>query len=85
MPQDNKSKSEEIPEMNLDKKYSNKLPEVPENADKIKKDMEKVKKELEKLKKEYPTINWNEVIKRGILRRLEELKKFEELKKRGVI
>ena len=42
-------------------------------------------KELERLKKEYPTINWNEVIKRGILKRLEELKKFEELKKRGAI
>ena len=42
-------------------------------------------KELERLKKKYPTINWNEVIKRGILKRLEELKKFEELKKKGVI
>ena len=58
MPQDNKSKPEEIPEMSFDKKYSNKLPEIPETPDKIKKDMEKVKKELEKLKnfivKKYP-------------------------------
>lgn len=40
-------------------------------------------KELERLKKEYPDVNWNEVMKRGILRRLEELKRFEELKERG--
>jgi hypothetical protein len=42
-------------------------------------------KELVKLKKEFPEINWNHVIKEGILERLEELKKFRELKKRGVI
>ena len=40
-------------------------------------------KELEEFKKKYPTINWNEVMKQGILNKLEELKKFEELKKRG--
>ena len=40
-------------------------------------------KELERLKREYPEINWNEVMKQGILKRLEELKKFEELKARG--
>ncbi len=40
-------------------------------------------KELEELKKKYPDVNWNEVMKRGILKRLEELKKFEELKARG--
>lgn len=42
-------------------------------------------KELERLRKEYPDVNWNEVMKRGILNRLEELKKFEELKARGLI
>ncbi len=41
--------------------------------------------ELEELKKKYPKVDWNEVIKQGILRRLEELKKFEELKKRGAL
>ncbi len=41
-------------------------------------------KELERLRKEYPEINWNEVMKRGILKRLEELKKFEALKTREV-
>jgi len=40
----------EIPEMNLDKKYSNKKPIIPENSDKMQKDMKKTKKELEKLK-----------------------------------
>ena len=34
--------------------------------------------ELNELKKKYPTVDWNEVIKQGILRRLEELKKFED-------
>ncbi len=51
-------KDKEIPEMALDKKYSNKLPEIPETTNKTKKDMEKVKKSLEKLKnfivKKYP-------------------------------
>jgi len=42
-------------------------------------------KELERLRKEYPEVNWNEVMKQGILKRLAELKKFEELKKKGVI
>ncbi len=44
-----------------------------------------VPKEFEELKKKYPKIDWNEVIKQGILQRLKELKKFEELKKRGEI
>ena len=38
---------------------------------------------FEQAKKRFPYINWNEVLKRGILKRLEELKKFEELKQRG--
>ena len=41
--------NQDIPEMNLDKKYSVKKP-ITENPEKIKKDMEKTKKELEKLK-----------------------------------
>jgi len=51
--------SEDIPEMNLNDKYSNK--KIPmENPEKIKKEMEKTKEELEKLKsyvvKKYPYI-----------------------------
>lgn len=42
-------------------------------------------KELEELKRKFPEVNWNSVMKAGILKRLEELKKFEELKRRGVI
>ncbi|MEK6951669.1 MAG: hypothetical protein AABX29_01510 [Nanoarchaeota archaeon] len=33
----------------------------------------------------FPEVNWNQVIKLGILRRLKELKKFEELKNKGMI
>ena len=48
----------EIPEMDLDKKYSNKKNFLPENPDKMKKELDKTKKELEKLKsfilKKYP-------------------------------
>jgi len=40
-------------------------------------------KEFEDAKRRFPETNWNEVMKRGILKRLEELKKFEELKNRG--
>jgi len=50
----------DIPEMSLDKKYSNKLPEIPETPDKVQKEMEKVKKELDKLKnfivRKYPFV-----------------------------
>ncbi len=45
-----KSEDRDIPEMNLNKKYSSKLPEIPQTPDKIQKEMEKVKKDLEKLK-----------------------------------
>ncbi len=38
-----------------------------------------------RIKKEFPEINWNEVMKAGILKRLDELKKFEELKTRGAL
>ena len=40
-------------------------------------------KEFELVKKRFPEVNWNEILKQGILRRLAELKKFEELMKRG--
>ena len=40
-------------------------------------------KELEALKKEFPEVDWNEVMKRGILKRLGEIKKFEELQNKG--
>ena len=39
--------------------------------------------EFEKAKEKFPEVNWNEVIKQGILKRLAELKKFEELKNKG--
>ena len=42
-------------------------------------------KELERLRKKHPEIDWNEVMKQGILRRLKELQKFEELKKKGAL
>ncbi|MDD4878031.1 MAG: hypothetical protein PHO02_03275 [Candidatus Nanoarchaeia archaeon] len=44
-----------------------------------------VPEEFLEAKKKYPHINWNEVLKQGILKRLNELKKFEELKRKGVI
>ena len=53
-----KNLNQDIPEMNIDKKYSNDKPVVAENPEKIQKEMEKTKKELEKLKsfivKKYP-------------------------------
>ena len=44
-----------------------------------------VPEEFLEAKKKYPHVNWNEVLKQGILKRLAELKKFEELKRKGVI
>ena len=53
-----KDSENEIPEMNLDMKYSNNKIPVPENTEKLRKDMDKTKKEIEKLKnfiiKKYP-------------------------------
>jgi predicted nucleotidyltransferase/uncharacterized protein (UPF0332 family) len=50
-------KEQDIPEMNLDNKYSENK-DLPETPDKMKKDLDKTKKELEKLKsfiiKKYP-------------------------------
>jgi len=40
---------------------------------------------LKEAREKFPHINWNEVIKRGLLRRKEELKKFEELKAKGML
>jgi hypothetical protein len=40
---------------------------------------------FDEVKKKYPEVDWNEVLKIGILKRLEELKKFDELKRKGVI
>ncbi len=34
-------------------------------------------------KKEFPEVNWNEVMKASIIKRLHEVKKFEDLKRRG--
>jgi predicted nucleotidyltransferase len=58
MESDNKTEEQEIPGMDIDMKYSNKKPILPENSEKIQKELEKTKKELEKLKgfivKKYP-------------------------------
>ena len=40
---------------------------------------------LAKLRKLYPEINWAEVVRKGIIKRVEELEKFELLKQKGVI
>ncbi len=42
-------------------------------------------KDLKRIKKEYPHINWNEIMKQGILDKLKELQKFEKLKQEGKI
>jgi len=44
------SDEKNIPEMEIDKKYSSKKPVIPESSEKQVKEMEKAKKELEKLK-----------------------------------
>src|SRR4030043_407446 len=52
------SRENDIPEMDLDNKYSNKKDLIPETQEKMKKEIDKTKKELEKLKtfilKKYP-------------------------------
>jgi predicted nucleotidyltransferase/uncharacterized protein (UPF0332 family) len=48
--EDNNQEEQDIPEMNLDNKYSDKKGLIPETSDKMKKEMDKTKKELEKLK-----------------------------------
>ena len=60
MNKNNNSDNITIPGMELDNKYSNKKPIVPENPTKNKKDVDKTKKDLDKLKnfiiKKYPYI-----------------------------
>ena len=40
---------------------------------------------LERLRKSHPEINWAEVVRRGIIKKVEELEKFEELKRKGLV
>lgn len=42
--------TDEIPEMNLDTKYSTKIPSIAQNSEEVKKELDKTKKELEKIK-----------------------------------
>jgi uncharacterized protein (UPF0332 family)/predicted nucleotidyltransferase len=50
MKQDKKNEEQDIPEMNLDNKYSTRKNIIPETPEKAKKELEKTKKEIEKLK-----------------------------------
>lgn len=43
-----------------------------------------ITKDLKEKLDKMPQVNWSEVAKEGILRKLEKLEKFEELDKRGV-
>jgi hypothetical protein len=40
---------------------------------------------LKKYRERFPDKNLAEVVRRGIIKRLEELEKFDELKRKGVI
>lgn len=42
-------------------------------------------KELKARMDARPEINWPEIIRKGILKKLDKLEKFEELERRGVI
>ena len=44
-----------------------------------------VSKEFKNELDKFPDINWSEVMKAGIMKKLEKLEKFEELERRGVI
>ncbi|MFH1608295.1 MAG: nucleotidyltransferase domain-containing protein [archaeon] len=57
---------QDIPEMNLDRKYADKKSVVPENPEKIQKEMEETKKELGKLKS-FITKKYSETIAISIL------------------
>ena len=37
------------------------------------------------LKQSFPDTNWAAVVRRGIAKKVEELEKFEELRKKGLI
>ncbi|MEN7982058.1 MAG: nucleotidyltransferase domain-containing protein [Nanoarchaeota archaeon] len=54
------NKNNSIPEMNIENKYSEDKPKIPENSTQAQKEMEKTKKEVEKLKnfivKKYPFV-----------------------------
>jgi hypothetical protein len=41
--------------------------------------------DLERFRKTCPDVNIGEVMRQGIIKKLAELKKFEELKRKGVI
>jgi len=47
---DNEQEDQDIPEMQLNNKYSNKKDLIPETPEKMKKDLDKTKKEIEKVK-----------------------------------
>jgi len=40
---------------------------------------------LTRLRKSHPDINWAAVVRRGIIKKVEELERFEELKHKGVV
>lgn len=42
-------------------------------------------KEYELAKKRFPDVNWNEIIKQFLIKKIEEIKKFEKLKTEGKI
>ena len=46
--EERKQEEHDIPEMNLNNKYSNRKDLIPETPDKMKKELDKTKKELEK-------------------------------------
>ncbi len=58
MEKEDRDEEQDIPEMELDNKYSNKKGIMPETPDKMKKELDKTKKEIDKLKtfilKKYP-------------------------------
>ncbi len=40
---------------------------------------------LARLRASHPEINWAEVVRRGIIKKVEELEKFEKLKDKGLV
>ncbi len=44
-----------------------------------------ISKELKERLDRHPDISWSEVVKKGIMKKLAKLEKFEELENRGVI
>ena len=66
MKKDKDSLEQEIPEMEIERKYSNKNISVPENSDGNQKDTEKTKKEIDKIKN-FITKNFSYTMAIGIL------------------